>query len=69
MSHHGYDKQQFKVEIGIHYQQSSLQSDNLRVMAAGLFQCLIMGMINGDTRMRLEFFVHNGLYNLTLESW
>ena len=37
--------------------------------AAWLFQCLIMSIMNGETRLRLEFIVCNGLHKLTFESW
>ena len=34
---------------------------------AWLFQCLIMSIMNGGTRLRLEFIVHNGHHLLTFE--
>eukprot|EP00956_Cyclotella_meneghiniana_P037724 scaffold143391_cov49-Cyclotella_meneghiniana.AAC.1 len=38
-------------------------------IAAGLFQCLIMSIMNGDTRLRLESIVYSGHHKLTFESW
>eukprot|EP00956_Cyclotella_meneghiniana_P031188 scaffold81062_cov46-Cyclotella_meneghiniana.AAC.1 len=37
--------------------------------AAGLVQCLNIDILNGETRLRLEFLVYNGLCKLTLEPW
>eukprot|EP00956_Cyclotella_meneghiniana_P023545 scaffold46053_cov43-Cyclotella_meneghiniana.AAC.1 len=38
------------------------------ITAAELFQCLITGIMNGGTSMRLEFIVTKGLHKLTFES-
>eukprot|EP00956_Cyclotella_meneghiniana_P003412 scaffold4129_cov82-Cyclotella_meneghiniana.AAC.8 len=35
----------------------------MQFTAAGLFQCLLVGVINDETRMRLEFIVHNDVMN------
>eukprot|EP00956_Cyclotella_meneghiniana_P039551 scaffold173911_cov69-Cyclotella_meneghiniana.AAC.3 len=37
--------------------------------AAGLVQCLSIDIWDGETRLRLEFIVYNGLCKLTLEPW
>eukprot|EP00956_Cyclotella_meneghiniana_P028755 scaffold67862_cov48-Cyclotella_meneghiniana.AAC.2 len=34
-----------------------------KITAAGLFQCLIMSIMDGQTRLRLKLIVHNGHHN------
>ena len=57
--------------IGPHisHQDCVCLDEYMQFTAAGLFQCLIIDMINDDTRLRLEFSVCNGHHKLTLESW
>eukprot|EP00956_Cyclotella_meneghiniana_P009096 scaffold12472_cov44-Cyclotella_meneghiniana.AAC.1 len=43
--------------------------DTRKLTAAGLFQCLIISIMNDMTRLRLEFIVHNAHHKLTFESW
>eukprot|EP00956_Cyclotella_meneghiniana_P032692 scaffold90882_cov46-Cyclotella_meneghiniana.AAC.1 len=38
------------------------------VIAAGLFQCLIMNMMNSGARLRMESIVYSGYHKLTFES-
>ena len=41
----------------------------IHITAAGLFQCLIVSIMNGETRMRLELTVPNGHRKLAFELW
>eukprot|EP00956_Cyclotella_meneghiniana_P003721 scaffold4524_cov53-Cyclotella_meneghiniana.AAC.1 len=41
----------------------------IHITAAGLFQCLIVSIMNGETRMRLEFTVPSGHRKLAFELW
>eukprot|EP00956_Cyclotella_meneghiniana_P031320 scaffold81900_cov35-Cyclotella_meneghiniana.AAC.1 len=41
----------------------------MQVTGAGLFQCLISSIMNGETRLRLEFILYNGPRKLAFESW
>eukprot|EP00956_Cyclotella_meneghiniana_P025672 scaffold54029_cov59-Cyclotella_meneghiniana.AAC.1 len=41
----------------------------MQVTAAGLFQCLIISTMNGETRLRLEFILYNGPHKLVFKSW
>ena len=41
----------------------------IHITAAGLFQYLIVSIMNGETRMRLEFMVHNSHHKLAFQLW
>ena len=42
---------------------------SLHITVAWLFQCLLICIINGETRLRLEFIAYNGLNNTPFEPW
>eukprot|EP00956_Cyclotella_meneghiniana_P034719 scaffold107796_cov46-Cyclotella_meneghiniana.AAC.1 len=41
----------------------------MQATAAGLFQCLISSIMNGETWLRLESILYNGPHKLDYESW
>ena len=41
----------------------------IHITAAALFQCLIVSIMNGKTRVRLEFTVPNSHVKLAFELW
>eukprot|EP00956_Cyclotella_meneghiniana_P041831 scaffold241044_cov50-Cyclotella_meneghiniana.AAC.1 len=61
-----------RLEFNVHNGHHKLTADETWVgnlTAAGLFQCLIISIVNGMARLRLEFNIHNGHHKLTFDSW
>eukprot|EP00956_Cyclotella_meneghiniana_P010113 scaffold13961_cov44-Cyclotella_meneghiniana.AAC.1 len=60
----------FQLEVPHISQLNSACFDKwMQVSAAGLFQCLISSIMNGETRLRLESILYNGPHKLAFESW
>ena len=49
------------------HQDGGILDECQQLTAAGLFQCLIICIMNGETMIRMEFIDYSGHHNLTFE--